>query len=75
MRLGIDFGTTRIAVAAADRGNYPIVTFDGPDETSWDWFPPFVAISARPVGHSSCLYAFGSQAAQDRQSHEMSSAG
>ena len=36
MRLGIDFGTTRIVVAAADRGNYPIVTFDGPDGTSWD---------------------------------------
>jgi len=44
MRLGIDFGTTRIAVAAADRGNYPLVTFEGPDETSWDWFPPFVAV-------------------------------
>src|SRR5262249_60202501 len=43
-RRGIDFGTTRIAVAAADRGNYPLVTFEGPDETSWDWFPPFVAV-------------------------------
>lgn len=47
MRLGIDFGTTRIAVAAADRGNYPLVTFDGPDGTSWDWFPPFVALRGR----------------------------
>jgi molecular chaperone DnaK (HSP70) len=44
MRLGIDFGTTRIAVAAADRGNYPLVTFEGPDETAWDWFPPIVAL-------------------------------
>jgi molecular chaperone DnaK (HSP70) len=28
MRLGIDFGTTRTVVAAADRGNYPVVTFE-----------------------------------------------
>ena len=28
MRLGIDFGTTRVVVAAADRGNYPVVTFE-----------------------------------------------
>jgi len=47
MRLGIDFGTTRIAVAAADRGNYPLVVFEAPDETSWDWFPPFVALRGR----------------------------
>ena len=45
--LGIDFGTTRIAVAAADRGNYPLVTFEGPDETTWDWFPPVVALRGR----------------------------
>ena len=24
MKIGIDFGTTRIVVAAADRGNYPV---------------------------------------------------
>ena len=28
MRLGIDFGTTHIVVAAVDRGNYPVVSFD-----------------------------------------------
>jgi molecular chaperone DnaK (HSP70) len=28
MRLGIDLGTTRTIVAAADRGNYPIVAFE-----------------------------------------------
>lgn len=28
MRFGIDFGTTRIVVAACDRGNYPIVHFE-----------------------------------------------
>ena len=27
MRLGIDFGTTRVVVAKADRGQYPVVTF------------------------------------------------
>ena len=43
MRLGIDFGTTRIVVSAADRGNYPIVQFEGPDGDVRDWFPPLVA--------------------------------
>ncbi|HBY63505.1 MAG TPA: Hsp70 family protein [Solibacterales bacterium] len=43
MRLGVDFGTTRIVVAVADRGNYPVVTFEAPDGTTWDWFPPLAA--------------------------------
>jgi len=43
MRLGIDFGTTRIVVATVDRGNYPVVSFDVPDESARDWFPPLVA--------------------------------
>jgi molecular chaperone DnaK len=43
MRLGIDFGTTRIVVAAADRGNYPLVSFDTGDAAA-DWFPPVVAL-------------------------------
>ena len=38
MRLGIDFGTTRIVLAAADRGNYPIVQFESPDGDVRDWF-------------------------------------
>ena len=42
MKLGIDFGTTRVVVAAADRGNYPLVAFETPDGT-FDWFPPLVA--------------------------------
>lgn len=43
MKLGIDFGTTRIVVAAADRGNFPVVTFESPDFSAADWFPPLVA--------------------------------
>lgn len=45
MRLGIDFGTTRIVVAACDRGNYPVVTFEGADGGAHDWFPPLVAVA------------------------------
>ncbi len=45
MRLGIDFGTTRIVVAAADRGNYPVVAFETDDGGICDWYPPLVAVS------------------------------
>ena len=31
MRFGIDFGTTHTVVALVDRGNYPIVSFEGGD--------------------------------------------
>jgi molecular chaperone DnaK (HSP70) len=44
MRLGIDFGTTRIAVAFVDGGNYPVVAFERPDGVVRDWFPPLIAI-------------------------------
>jgi molecular chaperone DnaK (HSP70) len=44
MRLGIDFGTTRIIVAQADRGNYPLVNFEGPSQQTRDWFPSAVAV-------------------------------
>ncbi len=43
MRFGIDFGTTRTVVAAADRGNFPLVSFESGDAT-FDWFPPMVAL-------------------------------
>ncbi len=44
MKLGVDFGTTRIVAAAADRGNYPLVSFEAPDGQTRDWFPPLVAV-------------------------------
>jgi molecular chaperone DnaK len=55
MRFGIDFGTTRIVVAAVDRGNYPLVSFDCPDGSSRDWFPALAAFSVE----SSSRRAFG----------------
>lgn len=44
MRLGIDFGTTRIVAAAVDRGNYPVVCFETPEGETMEWFPPLIAI-------------------------------
>src|SRR5579885_1419221 len=43
MKLGIDFGTTRIVVASADRGNYPLVSFETAEGT-FDWFPALIAL-------------------------------
>lgn len=45
MRLGIDFGTTRIVAAFVDRGNYPVLVFDAPDGGAYEWFPPLVAVN------------------------------
>ncbi len=47
MKLGIDFGTNRIVVAAADRGNYPLITFDTPDGSHADWFPALIAVNRK----------------------------
>jgi molecular chaperone DnaK (HSP70) len=44
VKIGIDFGTTRIVVAVVDRGNYPLVSFEAPDGNSYDWFPPLLAV-------------------------------
>lgn len=41
MRVGIDFGTTHTVVALVDRGNYPVVSFDGVD--AW---PSLIAANA-----------------------------
>jgi molecular chaperone DnaK (HSP70) len=44
MRFGIDLGTTRTVVAVADRGNYPIITFENNEGDFQEWYPSVVAI-------------------------------
>src|SRR3974390_3073175 len=45
VKIGLDFGTTRIVVAAVDRGNYPLVNFEAPGGRVHDWFPSVLAIA------------------------------
>jgi molecular chaperone DnaK (HSP70) len=45
VKIGLDFGTTRIVVAAVDRGNYPLVNFEAPGGRVHDWFPSVMAFS------------------------------
>jgi molecular chaperone DnaK (HSP70) len=45
MRLGIDLGTTRVVVAAVDRGNYPVVTFEAAEDAGREWYPSLLAFS------------------------------
>lgn len=52
MRLGIDLGTTRTVVAAADRGNYPVVSFESHAGDVQEFYP--FRIAAGPDG-----FAFG----------------
>lgn len=51
MKLGIDFGTTRTAVAVADRGNYPLVSFQSDNGTVQLWYPGLVAVRG-----NSCVF-------------------
>ncbi|MCL5671074.1 MAG: Hsp70 family protein [Acidobacteria bacterium] len=60
MKLGIDFGTTRIVVAFVDRGNYPVVAFETPDGSACEWFPPLAAVN----GSERC-YGWEAWAAQE----------
>jgi molecular chaperone DnaK (HSP70) len=62
MKLGIDFGTTRIIVAAADRGNYPIIDFETPEGTC-DWFPSLIAARREEV-----IFGWDAWQAQTEQS-------
>lgn len=43
MSLGIDFGTTHTVVAFADRGNFPLVSFETEAGEALDTFPSIVA--------------------------------
>lgn len=43
IRVGIDLGTTRTVVAVADRGNYPIVSFENHLGDAQGWFPALIA--------------------------------
>ena len=42
MLLGIDYGTTRTVVAAVDRGNYPVVSFQTAEGDTQDWYPSLI---------------------------------
>lgn len=59
MKLGIDFGTTRIVVSAVDRGNYPVIGFEDPEGASREWFPPLIAVRGRE-----CRYGWHAWAVQ-----------
>jgi len=63
MRIGIDFGTTRVVVALVDRGNFPLVNFEAPDGQVHDWFPPVAAVNG-----SARLYGWEAIAAQEDES-------
>jgi len=63
MRIGIDFGTTRVVVASVDRGNFPLVNFETPDGQACDWFPPVVAVRG-----ATRLYGWKAVAALDDDS-------
>ncbi len=43
MKFGIDFGTTRIVVARADRGNYPVLSYETPTGEHQPFVPPLIA--------------------------------
>jgi molecular chaperone DnaK (HSP70) len=60
MRIGVDFGTTRVVVAASDRGNFPIVYFETPNGQMRDWFPSLAAVNG-----SKRLYGWEAVAVQD----------
>jgi molecular chaperone DnaK (HSP70) len=60
MQIGIDFGTTRVVVAVADRGNFPLVHFEAPETQMRDWFPPLAAVNG-----DARLYGWEAVAVQD----------
>ncbi|MGA7859405.1 MAG: Hsp70 family protein [Terracidiphilus sp.] len=62
MRIGIDFGTTRVVVAAVDRGNFPLVYFETAEGQMRDWFPPVAAVNG-----STRLYGWEAVAMQNKK--------
>ncbi|MGC5627239.1 Hsp70 family protein [Georgenia sp. Z1344] len=58
MRLGVDLGTTRTIVAAADRGNYPVVSFV---DQNGDWHDHVPSVSAYVDG--SLVHGFAAEEA------------
>src|SRR5690625_3161130 len=44
MRFGIDFGTTRTAVAVVDRGNYPVLSVEDTFGDAHEYIPSVVAL-------------------------------
>lgn len=44
MKFGVDFGTNRTVVAAADRGNFPLISFETPEGGMADWIPSLIAV-------------------------------
>lgn len=69
MKLGIDFGTTRIVVASADRGNYPLVSFETAEGT-FDWFPALIALRGAAQGGRPQELKFGWDAWQAQSDPE-----
>ena len=51
MRIGIDLGTTRTIVAAADRGNYPVLTFPDAAGDAQEHIPTVIALDGGELVH------------------------
>jgi molecular chaperone DnaK (HSP70) len=49
MRLGIDFGTTRTRVAAAIKGNYPLIEFRTESGYDQNWYPSLIAVRGQQI--------------------------
>ncbi|MBM4375147.1 MAG: Hsp70 family protein [Deltaproteobacteria bacterium] len=63
MRFGIDLGTTRTLVAACDRGNYPVLSFEGPDGDAVDHVPTLSAACAGRLVHGWDAFAAAQEGA------------